>query len=132
MQDCGIKLNELNGLTQYKKIKGFLIFITRMYLIFFLFDGEQPLHARVKAAKAQFKRRTSHAPNLTCELSTLEARHLNQFGSADSIRRGNQLWIGRSCRAARLKHGLLSNVELFMCRTLCIIYFLSHNSLLCR
>ncbi len=34
------------------------------------------------------KRRTSHAPNLTCELSTSEAGRLNQFGLADSIRRG--------------------------------------------
>ncbi len=86
----------------------------------------------LEKVKAWFKRRTSHAPNLTCELSTSEAGRLNQFGLADSIWRGNQLWIGRSCGAARLKHSFLSNVQLFMCQTLCIICFLSHNSLLCQ
>ena len=34
------------------------------------------------SAKARFKRRSIHAPNLTDELSTAEERRLNQFGSA--------------------------------------------------
>ena len=33
--------------------------------------------------QARFKRRSIHAPNLTDELSTVEERRLNQFGSAD-------------------------------------------------
>ena len=42
-------------------------------------------------AKAYFKRRSLHVPNLTFLLSTCKDRRLNQLGSADLYRRLNQL-----------------------------------------
>ena len=41
-------------------------------------------------AKARSKRRSTHVPNLTGELSTAEERRLNQFGPAVLIRFGKQ------------------------------------------
>ena len=45
---------------------------------------------KIYCAKARFKRRFIHAPNLTDELSTAEERRLNQFGSADYIWSGKE------------------------------------------
>ena len=48
---------------------------------------------------------------------------MNQLGTADLVRSGKLVRIGRACRAARLQHGTVSSVELVMCRTQCIIIF---------
>jgi hypothetical protein len=47
-------------------------------------------------AKARSKCRSTHAPNLTDELSTAEERRLNQFGSAILIRYGKQREVRQS------------------------------------
>jgi len=46
----------------------------------------------VNIGKARFKRRSTHVPNLTDELSTAKERRLNQFGTAVLV------WCGKSVK----------------------------------
>ena len=41
--------------------------------------------------KARFRRRSTHVPNLTDDLSTAKERRLNQFGTAVLVRCGKRL-----------------------------------------
>ena len=46
--------------------------------------------------KARFRRRSTHVPNLTDELSTAKERRLNQFGTAVLV------WCGKSVKFDRV------------------------------
>ena len=48
--------------------------------------------------KARFRRRSTHVPNLTDELSTAKERRLNQFGTAVLVWRGKSVKFDRVCR----------------------------------
>ena len=48
--------------------------------------------------KARFRRRSTHVPNLTDELSTAKERHLNQFGTAVLVWCGKSVKFDRVCR----------------------------------
>ena len=49
-------------------------------------------------AKTWFRRRSTHVPNLTDELSTAKERRLNQFGRAVLVWSGKSVKFGRVCR----------------------------------
>ena len=49
-------------------------------------------------AQAQFRRRSTHVPNLTDELSTAKERRLNQFGTAVLVWCGKSVKFDRVCR----------------------------------
>ena len=53
-------------------------------------------------AKARFRRRSTHVPNLTEELSTAKERRLNQFGTAVLICCDENVRFDRVCRI--IKH----------------------------
>ena len=48
--------------------------------------------------KAWFRRRSTHVPNLTDELSTAKERRLNQFGTAVLVWCGKSVKFDRVCR----------------------------------
>ena len=48
--------------------------------------------------KARFRRRSTHVPNLTDELSTAKERRLNQFGTAVLVWRSKSVKFDRVCR----------------------------------
>ena len=48
--------------------------------------------------KARFRRRSTHVPNLTGELSTAKERRLNQFGTAVLVWCGKSVKFDRVCR----------------------------------
>ena len=52
-------------------------------------------------SKARFRRRSTHVPNLTDELSTAKERRLNQFGTAVLIWCGKNVKFDRVCRIIR-------------------------------
>ena len=49
-------------------------------------------------SKAQFRRRSTHVPNLTGELSTEKERCLNQFGTVVLVWCGESVKFDRVCR----------------------------------
>ena len=55
----------------------------------------------VAVAKARFRRRSTHVPNLIDELSPAKERRLNQFGTAVLIRCGNVVRFDKVCRIIR-------------------------------
>ena len=58
--------------------------------------------------KAQFKRRSTHVPNLTDELSTAKERRLNQFGTAVFV------WCGKSVRFDRVSRTFVELNKIFL------------------
>ena len=48
--------------------------------------------------KARFRRRSTHVPNLTDDLSTAKERRLNQFGTALLVWCGKSVKLDRVCR----------------------------------
>ena len=62
-------------------------------------------------AKAWFRRRFPHVPNLADELSTAKERCLNQFGTAVLVWCGKRVKFHRVCQTVRRK--CRSKVELF-------------------
>ena len=88
----------------------------------------------IKWLKARFRRRSTHVPNLTDEISPAKERRLNQFGTAVLIRCGRNAKLDRVCRIIR--HWIdwwfirrSSQVPNLM-HTLCLhyIYNFSHNT----
>ena len=59
------------------------------------------LVSRRKETKARFRRRSTHVPNLTDELSPAKERRLNQFGTAVLVRCGNVVKFDKVCRIIR-------------------------------
>ena len=55
-----------------------------------------PLRLMKLKTKAWFRRRSTHVPNLTDELSTTKERRLNQFGTAVLV------WCGKSVKFDRV------------------------------
>ena len=51
------------------------------------------------ARSARFRRRYTHVPNLTDELSMTKERRLNQFGTAVLVWYGKSVKFDRVCRA---------------------------------
>ena len=57
-----------------------------------------PLRLMKLKTKARFRRRSTHVPNLTDELSTTKERRLNQFGTAVLVWCGKSVKFDRVCR----------------------------------
>ena len=52
---------------------------------------EKTMQGSIMESQARCRRRSTHVPNLTDELSTAKERHLNQFGTAFLVRCGKSL-----------------------------------------
>ena len=69
--------------------------VLRINLIRFLNKYSLNSQSIGRTYKAQFRRRSTHVPNLTDELSTAKERRLNQFGTAVLVRCGKSVRFDR-------------------------------------